>query len=267
MRVLFLGDVVGKAGRKAIGAHLHRLRKEMSLDAVICNAENMAGGFGITPATVQELYDYGVDIITLGNHSFDNPQGIPIIENDEKILRPINYPPGTVPGRGVGLYEIGQYRIMVINVLGRVFMDALDDPFQAVGKEIDTAPLGEVADFIMVDIHAEATSEKNGMGYFCDGRASLVVGTHQHVPTSDTRILPQGTGYQTDAGMCGDYNSVIGMDIEEPLHRFTTRMRKGRFTPASGEGTMCGVYVETGADGLAKEVRPIRVGGVLAQAT
>ncbi len=263
MKVLFLGDVVGRTGRTAIKNHLPRLRKDMGLDAVICNAENMAGGFGITPATCEELYDAGVDIITLGNHSFDNPQGISAIENDERILRPVNYPPGTVPGRGVGLYEIGAYRIMVINVLGRVFMDSLDDPFQAVEKEISTAPLGQVADFIMVDIHAEATSEKMAMGVFCDGRASLVVGTHQHVPTADTRILPGGTGYQTDAGMCGDYDSVIGMDKVEPLHRFTKRMRQSRFTPASGEGTMCGVYVETGADGLAIDVRPIRMGGVL----
>ncbi|NNE56966.1 MAG: TIGR00282 family metallophosphoesterase [Hellea sp.] len=263
MKVLFLGDVVGRSGRKAIKAHLPRLRNEMSLDAVICNAENMAGGFGVTAATVQDLYDSGVDIITLGNHSFDNPQGISVIENDERILRPVNYPPNTAPGRGVGLYEIGNYRIMVMNVLGRVFMDALDDPFQAVGKELDTVPLGEVADFILVDMHAEASSEKNAMGVFCDGRASAVFGTHQHVPTADTRILPGGTAYQTDAGMCGDYDSVIGMDKEEPLRRFTTRMRQSRFTPASGEGTMCGVYVETGTDGLAVETRPIRVGGVL----
>jgi len=263
MKVLFLGDVVGRAGRKAIAAHLPGLRNELSLDCVVCNAENMAGGFGVTPATVQELYDSGVDIITLGNHSFDNPQGISVIENDEKILRPVNYPPGTVPGRGVGLYEIGEFRVMVINVLGRVFMDALDDPFQAVGKELEAAPLGQIADFILVDMHAEATSEKNGMGYFCDGKASAVFGTHQHIPTADTRILPQGTAYQSDAGMCGSYDSIIGMDKDEPLHRFTTRMRSGRYEPAKGEGTLCGVYVETGADGLAVDVRPVRRGGVL----
>lgn len=265
MKVLFLGDVVGRTGRKAIMTHLPPLREKLGLDVVICNAENMAGGFGITPATCQDLYDAGVDFITLGNHSFDNNQGIKIIENDERILRPINYPPNTVPGRGVGLYEVGAHRIMIINVLGRVFMDALDDPFQAVGKELDSAPLGQVADFILVDMHAEASSEKNAMGVFCDGRASAVFGTHQHIPTADTRILPGGTAYQSDAGMCGDYDSVIGMDKEEPLYRFTTRMRQGRFTPATGDGTMCGVYVETGANGLATEVRPIRIGGVLAQ--
>ncbi len=265
MKVLFLGDVVGRAGRKAITRHLPKLRKDLDLDVVVCNAENMAGGFGITPATCQELYDAGVDVITLGNHSFDNPQGISAIENDERILRPVNYPPSTVPGRGAGLFEIKGFRVLVINVLGRVFMDSLDDPFQAVEKELSAAPLGEAADFVLVDMHAEATSEKNGMGYFCDGRASVVVGTHQHVPTADARILPGGTAYQTDAGMCGDYNSVIGMDIEEPLHRFTKRMRQSRFTPASGDGTMCGVFVETdNRTGLAIKVEPVRIGGVLA---
>jgi len=267
MKVLFLGDVVGRTGRKAIMEHLPRMRRDLALDAVICNAENMAGGFGITPATCQNLYDSGVDVITLGNHSFDNPQGISAIENDEKILRPVNYPPGTVPGRGAGLYNINGYQVLVINVLGRVFMDSLDDPFQAVEKELAAAPMGDVADFVLVDMHAEAGSEKNAMGVFCDGRTSMVVGTHEHIPTADTRILPGGTAYQTDAGMCGDYDSVIGMDKEEPLRRFTTRMRQGRFNPATGEGTMCGVYVETGKDGLAVEVRPIRMGGVLAPAS
>lgn len=263
MKLLFLGDVVGKAGRKAIAAHLPRLRDELALDAVICNAENMAGGFGITAGTCQDLYDSGVDIITLGNHSFDNPQGITVIENDERVLRPCNYPPDTVPGRGAGLFNINGQNLLVINVMGRVFMEPLDDPFRAVGKELDAAPLGDIADAVLVDIHCEATSEKQGMGYFCDGRASLVVGTHTHTPTADTRILPGGTAFQSDAGMCGDYDSIIGMNVEEPLRRFTTRMRGGRFEPASGDGTLCGVYVETNSDGLAKDVKPIRRGGVL----
>lgn len=266
MKLLFLGDVMGRSGRKAIQTHLPRLRKDLSLDGVIANCENMAGGFGVTPATVQNMYDAGVDVITLGNHSFDNPMGIPVIANDDKVLRPVNYPPGTAPGRGSGLYDLNGYQVLVVNVLGRVFMDALDDPFQAVDKELAAAPLGEIADAVIVDMHAEASSEKTAMGVFCDGRASLVVGTHQHIPTADTRILPGGTAYQSDAGMCGDYDSVIGMDKEEPLYRFTTRMRQGRFTPASGEGTLCGVYVETdNKTGLATQVQPIRMGGVLAQ--
>jgi len=257
---------VGRAGRQAVTDHLPDLKKQLALDAVVINGENAAGGFGISEKTAAQLYEAGADVITLGNHSFDNPQGVGYIERESRILRPVNYPKGTVPGKGSGLYEIGNYRLLVINVLGRVFMDALDDPFVAVEAELDAAPLGEIADAILVDIHAEATSEKNGMGYFCDGRASLVVGTHQHIPTADTRILPQGTAYQTDAGMCGDYDSVIGMEKDEPLRRFTTRMRGGRFTPASGEPTLCGVFVETdNKTGLAVKVEPIRVGGKLSE--
>ena len=156
------------------------------------------------------------------------------------------------------------YQLLVVNVLGSVFMDPLDNAFHAVDRELEAAPLGAIADAVLVDIHAEATSEKNAMGYFCDGRASLVVGTHQHVPTGDARILPNGTAYQTDAGMCGDYNSIIGMEVKEPIRRFTTKMRGGRFTPASGAGTLCGVYVEIGKNGLATRVEPIRIGGQLA---
>ncbi|WP_371395775.1 YmdB family metallophosphoesterase [Fretibacter rubidus] len=266
MRFAFFGDVVGRAGRKAVTDHLPRLRHDLKLDAVVVNAENAAGGFGITRSTADELYDCGVDVLTLGNHSFDNPQGISVIENEPRLLRPCNYPPGLVPGRGAGVYQVGDYTFGVINVLGRVFMDALDDPFQAVERELNNAPLGTAVDAVIVDIHAEATSEKQAMGVFCDGRASLVVGTHQHVPMADTRILVDGTAFQTDAGMCGDYNSVIGMDKEEPLSRFTTRMRSGRFTPAGGAGTMCGVFVETdNKTGLAIRAEPIRIGGVLSQ--
>jgi metallophosphoesterase (TIGR00282 family) len=263
MRLAFFGDVVGRAGRHAVTRHLPALKSKLSLDAVVINAENAAGGFGITRATADELFDAGADVLTLGNHSFDQAQGISVIENEPRILRPCNYPVGQVPGRGAGLFSIGDYTVLVINVHGRVFMDALDDPFIGVERELSAAPLGDVADAVIVDMHAEATSEKNGMGYYCDGRASLVVGTHQHVPTADARILPEGTAYQTDAGMCGDYNSIIGMEVEEPLRRFTTRMRGGRFNPASGEGTLCGVFVETNGKGLAERISSIRVGGQL----
>lgn len=265
MRLAFFGDVVGRSGRKAVATHLPRLRKDLGLDAVVINAENAAGGFGITKATAQELFDSGADVLTLGNHSFDQPQGFSLIENEPRLLRPCNYPQGQMPGRGAGLYHIGGFDLLVINVHGRVFMDALDDPFVGVERELSAAPLGQVADAVIVDMHAEATSEKNAMGYFCDGRASLVVGTHQHVPTADTRILPSGTAYQTDAGMCGDYNSIIGMDTEEPLRRFTTRLRGGRFEPASGAGTICGVFVETDGRGMAVRAEAIRVGGQLSE--
>jgi len=265
MKLAFFGDVVGRAGRKAVTTHLPRLRADLGLDAVVINAENAAGGFGITKATAQELFDAGADVLTLGNHSFDQAQGISLIENEPRLLRPCNYPQGQVPGRGAGLYNVNGFNLLVINVHGRVFMDALDDPFIGVERELSAAPLGDVADAVIVDMHAEATSEKNAMGYYCDGRASLVVGTHQHIPTADTRILPDGTAYQTDAGMCGDYNSIIGMQVEEPLRRFTTRMRGGRFEPATGEGTLCGLYVETDARGLAVRAEPIRIGGQLSE--
>jgi len=267
VRLGFFGDIVGRSGRRAVTTHLPRLRADLSLDAVVINAENAAGGFGITQSTANELFDAGADVLTLGNHSFDNPSGIPVIENDPRVLRPVNYPPNTAPGRGAGLFDVNGFSLLVVNLHGRVFMDALDDPFAAIDKELDAAPLGTVADAIIVDLHAEASSEKNAMGHFCDGRASLVVGTHQHVPTADTRILPNGTAYQTDAGMCGDYDGVIGMEKEEPLRRFTTRMRAGRFTPAGGEGTLCGVFVETdNRTGKALRAEPIRIGGILAPA-
>lgn len=264
MRLAFFGDVVGRAGRKVVSDHLPRLRKQLSLDAVIINAENAAGGFGITVGTAEQLYEAGADVLTLGNHSFDQPQGMGLIERDGRILRPANYPAGT-PGRGANLYDVNGYQMLVVSLHGRVFMDSLDDPFQAAERELAAAPLGEVADIVVVDMHAEATSEKNAMGYFCDGRASLVIGTHQHVPTADTRILPQGTAYQTDAGMCGDYNSIIGMELDEPMRRFTTRMRSARFEPATGPATLCGIFVETNAKGLAVRAEPIRVGGQLAE--
>jgi len=237
------------------------LRSRLALDAVVINAENAAGGFGITRATADELFDAGADVLTLGNHTFDQAQGISVIDNNPNIIRPCNYPQGTTPGRGAGLFDVNGFQLLVVNVLGSVFMDPLDNAFHAVERELNAAPLGAVADAVLVDVHAEATSE-----YFCDGRASLVVGTHQHVPTGDARILPQGTAYQTDAGMCGDYNSVIGMEPEEPIRRFTTKMRGGRFPPASGAGTLCGVFVETGANGLATRVEAIRLGGQLARA-
>jgi metallophosphoesterase (TIGR00282 family) len=261
MRLAFFGDVVGRTGRTALTRHLPRLREDLNLDVIVVNGENAAGGFGITEKTAGEIYDAGADVITLGNHSFDNAGALTYIEREPRLLRPVNYPKGTAPGKGANLYDIAGYRVLVINVLGRVFMDALDDPFAAVEKELEACPLGEIADAILVDVHAEATSEKNAMGHVCDGRVSLVVGTHQHVPSADTRILPGGTAYQSDAGMCGDYSGVIGMDKEEPIRRFTTRLRGGRFITGSEEATVCGVFVEIdNKTGLALRAEPIRLG-------
>lgn len=266
MRLMFLGDVVGRAGREAVVDALPRLRADLDLDFVVVNGENSAGGFGITEKIATEILDAGADVISGGNHSWDQREALVFIEREQRLLRPANYPSGT-PGRGAGLFEArGGRRVLLVNVLGRVFMDALDDPFATVERELAAAPLGDVADAVIVDMHAEATSEKMAMGHFCDGRASLVVGTHSHIPTADAQLLPGGTAYQTDAGMCGDYDSVIGMQKDNSLQRFSTQLPGQRYEPALGEGTLCGLFVETDdASGLAKRCEPIRVGGRLSE--
>jgi len=264
VRILFLGDIVGKTGRHAVIEALPGLRDKLRLDFVVANGENAAHGFGITEKIADELLGAGVDVITTGNHVWDQREAMTFIERQPRLIRPRNFPAGT-PGRGSTLVEDAQgRRVLVVNVMGRVFMDPLDDPFAAVEREIDACPLGEAVDAIIVDIHAEATSEKMAMGHFCDGRATLVVGTHSHVPTADAQVLPGGTAYQTDAGACADYDSVIGMDKAEPVQRFTTKMPSGRFQPAEGPATVCGVFVETDpASGLAARIAPVRLGGRL----
>jgi len=263
MHILFIGDIMGRPGRDVVAAELPRLREVLKLDFVVANGENAAGGFGITRAIADDLFAMGVDAITTGNHWADQKEILSVIDHEDRILRPRNYPAG-VPGKGTGLYETrAGRRVLVINVMGRVFMDALDDPFAAVAAELEACPLGEGADAIVVDIHAEATSEKMAIGQFCDGRASLVVGTHQHIPTADAQIFPGGTAYQSDAGACADYDSVIGMEKFEPLQRFTRKMHSSRLTPAMGPATLCAVFVATNAKGLAERVEPVRVGGRL----
>ena len=263
MRILFIGDIIGKPGRDVVAAELPRLRETLDLDLVIANGENAAGGFGLTHAIAREFFAIGVDVITTGNHWADQKEILSFIGDEDRVLRPLNYPRGT-PGRGANLYQTRKgERVLVINAMGRVFMDALDDPFAGVEAELAACPLGEAADAIVVDMHAEATSEKMAMGHFCDGRASLVVGTHQHIPAADAQILPGGTAYQTDAGACADYDSVIGMEKYQPVQRFVTKMSSGRFTPATGPATLCGVFVETNAKGLATRIDPVRVGGRL----
>ena len=267
MRLAFFGDVVGRSGRQGLADHLPSLRRRLGLEFVVVNAENAANGFGITENTARELFEAGADCLTLGNHSWDQKEALTFIAREPRLLRPVNYPPlSDVPGAGAYLYEIPSgKRVLVVSVLGRVHMDALNDPFSAVDRELEACPLGAAADAVIVDIHAEATSEKMAMGHFCDGRASLVVGTHTHVPTADAQVLPGGTAYQTDAGACADYDSVIGNKKDEPLRRFTTRIAQGRYQPAEGPATVCGVFVETDPrTGLALRVEPIRVGGRLA---
>ena len=268
MRFAFFGDVVGRAGRDGLADHLPDLRRRLGLEFVIVNAENAAAGFGITENTARELFQAGADCLTLGNHSWDQREALTYIVREPRLIRPLNYPIlSDAPGRGAQMFETESgHRVMVVNLLGRVHMDAMDDPFAAVERELDACPLGAVADAIVVDMHCEATSEKMAMGHFCDGRASLVVGTHTHVPTADCQILPGGTAYQTDAGACADYDSVIGNQKEEPLRRFTTKISGGRYKPAEGPATVCGVFVETDpATGLARRVEPIRIGGRLSE--
>jgi metallophosphoesterase (TIGR00282 family) len=264
--MLFCGDVVGRSGRDAVVGNLPRLRRDLALDFVVVNGENAAHGFGITKEICRDLYAAGCDVITGGNHSWAKAEIIPYIGGDPSLLRPINYPPGT-PGNGHGIYKLGDGRtVLVINAMGRIFMDAIDDPFRAVDALLREHPLGSVT-ATLVDFHADATSEKVAMGQFCDGRASAVVGSHTHVPTGDHRILPGGTAFQSDAGMCGDYDSVIGMKKEGIIARFVSKMPGERMQVAEGEGTLCGIFVTTDdATGLATWVAPLRLGGKLAPA-
>jgi len=265
MRILFIGDIMGRPGREVVTAQVPRLRDSLRLDFVVANGENAAGGFGLTRVIANEFFACGVDCITTGNHWADQKEILSFISDEDRILRPCNLPAGA-PGKGANLYQArsGQH-VLVINPLGRVFMDPQNDPFAAVEGELSACALGEAADAIVVDIHAEATSEKMAMGHFCDGRATMVVGTHSHIPTADAQILPGGTAYQTDAGACADYDSVIGMEKFEPLQRYTRKLPTNRYSPANGPATLCGVFVETNANGLAERIEPVRVGGRLKQ--
>jgi metallophosphoesterase (TIGR00282 family) len=254
---------MGKTGRQAVVRELPRLRRELALDFVAVNGENAAHGFGITPEICAELYATGAGVITTGNHVWDRKEIIPYIGGDPRLLRPLNYPAGT-PGKGAGVFALPDGRKLVVaNAMARLFMETLDDPFAAVGDLLAGHPLGQGTS-ILLDFHGEASSEKTAMGYFCDGRASAVLGTHCHVPCADYRILPKGTAYATDIGMCGDYDSVIGMQAENAVARFTKKMPGERLVPAEGQATLCGMLVETDdATGLALRIAPLRLGGRL----
>jgi metallophosphoesterase (TIGR00282 family) len=267
MRLLFLGDVVGRSGRDAVSERLAGLIERLRLDFVVINGENASHGRGLTEGHYADLRAAGADVVTLGDHAFDQRDTLSYIAREDTLVRPLNMAAGT-PGRGATLIEgRGGHRVLVIAALGRVFMPPIDDPFRAVEAAIAACPLGEQADAVVVDFHTEATSEIQAMGVFLDGRASLVVGTHTHIPTADNRILKGGTALMADAGMCGDFDSVIGVDAEEPLNRFLTGIPNGRFTPAEGEATLCGILVETDPrTGLALRQAALRVGGVLGQA-
>ena len=267
MRILYFGDVVGRSGREPVIARLPELRKALKLDFVLACGENAAGGFGITAKICGQFYEAGVDCITLGNHAWDQREIIGHIDGDARLIRPLNYPKGT-PGRGACVYDTaGGRKVLVVQIMTRLFMDPLDDPFAALEKVLGQHRLGAAVDALVVDMHGEASSEKMALGHFCDGRASMAVGTHTHVPTADAQILPGGTAYQTDIGMCGDYDSVIGMKKEIALPRFTRKMPGERLAAAEGEGTICAVFVETDdRTGLARRIAPVRLGGRLEEA-
>ncbi len=265
MRILFLGDVVGRSGRDAVTASLPGMRSRLGADFVIVNAENASHGFGLTPDQARALMAAGADVLTLGNHAFDRREIIPFLEAERRVIRPLNYPPGT-PGSGavVATSTTGA-RVMVLNVMTRLFMDALDCPFRTTAAELARQRLGGTVAAIVIDVHGEASSEKQAFGHSFDGQVSAVIGTHTHVPTADARILPAGTAYQTDAGMCGDYDSIIGMGKDAATRRFWQKTSGERLAPAEASASLCGVLIETDdTTGLARSIAPVIEGGCLA---
>ena len=258
MKILYLGDVMGRSGRQAISEELPTLRARLKADFVVVNGENATSGMGLSGKHAQAILEAGADCITLGDHAFDQKDMLQFIEQEPRVIRPLNFSK-SAPGRGAAIFTATRGRkVLVAQVLGQVFMKRpFDDPFSAIDAILSRHPLGGQVASIVVDVHCEATSEK---------KASMVVGSHTHVPTADAQILEGGTGFQSDAGMCGDYNSVIGMQKAEPLRRFITGMPKARFEPALGPATLCGLMVETDdASGRAKLIQMIRHGGLLSQ--
>ena len=266
MRILFLGDVVGRAGREAVAAALPRLRAALRIDLAVVNGENASHGFGLAPDMADALFAAGADAITLGNHAWDRKELIPYIARQPRVVRPLNFPPGT-PGAGSVVVELADgRRALVLNAMGRLFMDALDDPFRGTAEVLAKHRLGATVQAIVADFHGEATSEKMAYAHSFDGAVSLVVGPHTHCPSADHTVLPGGTAFQSDAGMCGDYDSVIGMAKEGAAARFWRKMPGERLHPADGEATVCGLFVETDdRTGLALRVEPVRQGGRLSQ--
>jgi len=267
MRILFLGDVVGRSGRDALTAKLPDIKRDLRAELVVVNGENASHGFGLAPDMARAFFAAGADVITLGNHAWDRKELLPYIAETPRLIRPLNFPPGT-PGAGVTTVELADgRRAVVLNAMGRLFMDPLDCPFRLTAQELARHKLGASVSAIVIDFHAEASSEKMAFAHSFDGQVSLVVGTHTHCPSADHQILPGGTAFQSDAGMCGDYDSVIGMQKEGSAVRFWRKMPGERLAPAEGVATLCGLLVVTNdATGLAVAVEPLRLGGRLSQA-
>lgn len=264
MRILFIGDIYGRSGREALAQHLPGLQDRLKPDVVIVNGENAAHGRGINEQICKGFYELGVDIVTTGNHIWDQREVIPYIQQSRRLIRPMNYPAGT-PGKGVTEHRLDDGRVIkVMNVMGRVFMDTLDDPFQSMAQALANERLGQTAHAIFVDFHAETTSEKLALANYIDGKVSAVVGTHTHIPTADAHILKGGTGFQADAGMTGDYDSIIGADKQVPIQRFVTKMPVDKMRPSGGDGTLCGVMLVTNDNtGKATAIDRVCVGPIL----
>tara|TARA_B100000408_G_scaffold96705_1_gene74655 strand:- start:102 stop:911 length:810 start_codon:yes stop_codon:yes gene_type:complete len=265
MNILILGDIMGPSGREAIIKKLPDLIKKKAIDFVIVNGENAADpGVGITKKNTEEFFKAGADVITTGNHVWDQNETMEFITSEKRLLRPQNLPEGT-PGNGFGIFNSkNNKKVAVINLMGNIFMKKCEDVFEAAKKFIENVKLKKDADFIIVDIHGEITSEKMAMGYLFDGKVTMLVGTHTHVPTSDHRIMEKGTAYQTDIGMCGDYNSVIGMNRDNSLKKFFKDPSATKHYPALGEATISGLMVVADdKTGLANKVEPIVLGALL----
>ena len=263
MRILFLGDVVGKAGCLKIKLNLSEQIKKNKIDFVIVNGENAdETGVGLTKEICSSFFEHGVNVITTGNHVWDQKEIMNFIDKESRLLRPKNlFEPA--PGRGFEVYKIGDIKIGVLNLMGNVFMKKCDNVFEISEQFINKYKIKEDYDFLIVDFHGEITSEKNAIGHFFDGKATLVIGTHTHVPTNDARILNNGTAYQTDAGMCGDYDSVIGMNKDNSLNRFMKKNSVKHF-PSTGEATLSGVIVDCNIEtGLANNIKSYIFGGQL----
>lgn len=263
MNILFIGDIVGRSGREALETNLSALRNEFSADVVIVNADNASNGKGVNVKHARAFLDSGVDILTTGDHVWDQREMIGHIGSEPRILRAVNFPKGT-NGNGFLVYQaVNGQKILVIHAIGRVFMKPMNDPFEAIQSVLQKYRLGHTIDAIFVDFHAEATSEKVALGHHLDGKVSAVIGTHTHIPTADAHILGGGTAYMTDAGMSGDYDSVIGAQKHAPIQKFITGLPGAKLEPAKGSATLCGVCVTTNAKGLAKTITPFKRGGVL----
>lgn len=266
MRVAFFGDIVGRSGRDALADYLKNNKSKNGFDFIIANGENAAHGFGITQKICDQLFGIGIDVITLGNHTFDQKDDLQMFDRNKNLIRPLNYMKGT-PGHGFAVVEMpfSKRKVMVINLIGRLFMEHNDDPFQVANEFLDQYRLGSNVDFIIVDFHAEATAEKVALARYLDGRISGLIGTHTHIPTGDAQILKNGTGYLSDSGMCGDYDSCIGMQDASPIKRFISKVDAyARMTPALNEATVCGVVMDLDDQtGLCHKIQTIRIGGFL----